>query len=510
METIKKKKEAKIAKDARPVQTPTVLQMEAVECGAAALAIILGYFGRVVPLEKLRITCGVSRDGLKATNIMKAARLYGLQVKGYSKSVEKLKEVKTPCIIFWNFNHFLVLEGFTQKRVYLNDPAQGRYYVSHEEFDDAFTGVVITAEPGPDFKKDNEKTGLMPALAARLSNSRMAVVFILLASLFLVIPGLIIPSFTQIFIDKYLVHQMSDFVMPLLLSMGVLLILNAFIVFIQQYYLLRLETKLALTSSSKFLWHIFHLPIDFFTQRYSGEISNRVTLNDKVATLLSGDLANAVLNVIVVFFYAILLFSYDVVLTLIGIGIAALNIIALRLISRARADGNRLLINEHGKLLGTTMSGISMIETLKSSGRETDFFITWSGYFSKVLNLQQRLAWLTQQLNAFPPFLMTLNTTAIMGIGALRVMDGQMTLGMLVAFIYLMSNFIHPVNALVSIGSKLQETEGDMDKIDDVLKYEVADEFKDTEHNKKVNMQSAEKLIWLAPIVYNILLINFL
>ena len=340
----KKKKEPKLQAYQR-VKTPTVLQMESVECGAAALAIILGYHGRHVPLEKLRVACGVSRDGLKATNLMKAARAYNLKAKGYAKSIDNLKKMKMPVIIFWNFNHFLVLEGFSKNKVYLSDPAQGRYTVSHQEFDDSFTGVVIELEPNEDFERANEKTGLMPSLGKRISNSKMAVVFILLVSLFLVIPGLIVPSFTQIFIDQFLVNSRASFVMPLLLAMGGLLLINSLLIFIQQYYLLRLETKLALTTSSKFLWHILHLPTAFFTQRNPGEISNRVSLNDKVARLLSGDLANAALNVVVIVFYALLMFSYDVVLTTIGIFIAAINVIALQLVSRARKDGNRRLLN---------------------------------------------------------------------------------------------------------------------------------------------------------------------
>ncbi len=475
------------------VKTPTVLQMEGVECGAAALSIILGHFGKFVPLEKLRISCGVSRDGLKATNILRAAREYGLDAKGYAKSIEKLKEIKMPAIIFWNFNHFLVLEGFTKDRVYLSDPAGGRYYVSHQEFDDAFTGVVMTFKPNEKFEKGNEKKGLMPALASRVSSSKMSVIYIILASLFLVIPGLVIPSFTQIFIDKYLVNQISGFVMPLLLIMGGMLLLNGATVYIQQYYLLRMETKLALTTSSKFLWHVFHLPIAFFTQRSSGEVGSRVSLNDKVARLLSGELANAALNVIVVAFYAVLMFSYDVLLTSIGIAMAAINVFALQFVSRARKDGNRRLINENGKLLGTTTSGISMIETLKASGRENDFFMNWSGYLAKVINAQQELGWLTTKLNIIPPLLMSLNTTLILGVGAMRVMDGEMTLGMLVAFLYLMNNFMGPVNKLVSVGSMLQETEGDMGRIDDVLNYETSSEFETKEDkNTKKNDSDIE------------------
>jgi len=488
-----------IEKQARPVKVPTVLQMESVECGAAALSIILGHFGKFVPLEKLRISCGVSRDGLKATNILKAAKEFGLEAKGYAKSIEKLMQIQTPAIIFWNFNHFLVLEGFTKNKVYLSDPAQGRYQVTHDEFDDAYTGVVLTFNPSESFEKGNEKRGLMSSLAARISNSKLSIIYLILASLFLVIPGLVIPSFIKIFIDKYLVNGYSGFVMPLLLIMGGVLIVNSILVYIQQYYLLKLETKLALTTSSKFLWHVFHLPIAFFTQRYSGEIGNRVSLNDKVAKLLSGDLANAALNIIVVIFYAFLMFSYDTPLTLIGIFMAGINVAVLKYVSRARKDGNRRLSNETGKLLGTTTSGISMIETLKASGRENDFFTNWIGYLAKVTNAQQELGWLTIRLNAIPPLITSLTTTFILGIGALRIMDGEMTLGALVAFTYLMGNFISPVNQLVSVGTMLHETESDMNRIDDVMNYEVDDQFKKNKDvqttNKTDNKTIESKLV---------------
>ncbi|MDR6759866.1 NHLM bacteriocin system ABC transporter peptidase/ATP-binding protein [Flavobacterium sp. 2755] len=477
-----------IEKQARPVKVPTVLQMESVECGAAALSIILGHFGKFVPLEKLRIACGVSRDGLKATNIIKAAKEFGLDAKGYAKSIEKLMQIKTPAIIFWNFNHFLVLEGFTKKKVYLSDPAQGRYSVSHQEFDDAYTGVVLTFDPNESFEKGNEKKGLMGSLLSRVTSSKLSITYIIIASLFLVIPGLIIPSFLTVFIDKYLVNNFSGFVMPLLLIMGGILIINSVLVYLQQYFLLKLETKLALVTSSKFLWHVFHLPIAFFTQRYSGEVGNRVSLNDKVAKLLSGDLANAALNVIVVIFYAILMFSYDVTLTLIGIFMAALNIIILKCVATARKDGSRRLSNETGKLLGTTTSGISMIETLKASGRENDFFTNWIGYLAKVMNAQQELGWLTIRLNVLPSLITSLTNFLILGIGALRIMDGEMTLGALVAFTYLMNNFITPVNQLVTVGNTLHETESDMGRIDDVLNYEIDNQFREKESNQ--NSQS--------------------
>lgn len=476
-----------IEKEARPTKVPTVLQMESVECGAASLSIILGHFGKFVPLEKLRIACGVSRDGLKATNIIKAAKEFGLEAKGYAKSIEKLMQIKTPAIIFWNFNHFLVLEGFTQKKVYLSDPAQGRYSVTHEEFNDSYTGVVLTFNTTENFEKGNEKRSLMTSLFSRIANSKLSITYIILASLFLVIPGLVIPSFLTIFIDKYLVNGFSGFVMPLLLIMGIVLFINAILVYLQQYFLLKLETKLALVTSSKFLWHVFHLPIAFFTQRYSSEIGHRVSLNDKVSKLLSGDLANAALNIVVVIFYLALMFTYDVYLTLIALFLAIINVAVLKYVARARKDGNRRLGTENGKLLGTTTSGISMIETLKASGRENDFYTNWIGYLAKVTNTQQELGWLTIRLNTIPPLIATLTNSFILGFGALRIMDGEMTLGTLVAFTYLTNNFISPVNQLVSSGNLLHETESDMNRIDDVLNYEIDSQFERVEEKESIS-----------------------
>ena len=485
-----------IEKQARPVKVPTVLQMESVECGAAALSIILGHYGKFVPLEKLRIACGVSRDGLKATNIIKAAKEFGLEAKGYAKSIEKLMQIKTPAIIFWNFNHFLVLEGFTHNKVFLSDPAQGRYHVTHKEFDECYTGVVLTFNPAETFEKGNEKRGLMASLTSRISHSKTSILYIVLASLFLVIPGLVIPSFLKVFIDKYLVNNFSGYVMPLLLIMGAVLLVNSALVYLQQYYLLKLENKLALVTSSKFLWHVFHLPISFFTQRYSGEIGNRVSLNDKVARLLSGDLANAALNLIVVIFYAVLMFSYDIFLTVVGIGLALLNVGVIRYAGRAMKDGSRRLTNENGKLLGTTTSGISMIETLKASGRENDFFTNWVGYLAKVTNAQQELGWLKSKLNVIPPLVTSLTASIILGVGALRIMDGDMTLGALVAFTFLMNNFMGPVNQLVSVGNMLHETESDMARIDDVTNYELDRQFVDNKIvNSKIPIACSKKLV---------------
>jgi NHLM bacteriocin system ABC transporter peptidase/ATP-binding protein len=457
---------------ARRLRTPTVLQMEAVECGAAALGIVLAYFGRWVPLEELRIACGVSRDGSKASNVVKAARQYGLEAKGFKKEPQSLRTTRPPMILHWNFNHFVVLEGFGRKgEVHLNDPASGPRVVTGEELDQAFTGVVLTFQPGPEFEKRGEPPRLIPALRSRLAGARSALLFVLLAGLALVIPGLVAPVFSKVFIDSVLLENRRDWLPPLLWGMGLTALMTGVLTWVQQTYLLRLETRMAVGASSRFFWHVLRLPTEFFSQRYAGDISSRVAINDRVAQLLSRDLATNSLGTLVIVFFAAILFQYDAVLTLVGIAIVSLNVAALRYVSRKRVDGNRRLVQDQGKLLGTAIGGLQTIETLKATGGESDLFTRWAGYQAKVVNGRQDLERYTQILDAVPPMLSAVNTALILGIGGLRVMNGDMTLGGLVAFQLLMALFIAPVNRLVSLGGKLQMVEGDMNRLDDVLRY---------------------------------------
>jgi NHLM bacteriocin system ABC transporter peptidase/ATP-binding protein len=449
----------------------TVLQMEAVECGSACLAMILAYHGRVVPPEALRIDCGVSRDGSKASNVLKAARDYGLVAKGFKKEPHELKSIRGPMIVHWNFNHFVVLEGFKRGRVYLNDPAFGRVRISEEEFDQSFTGVVLTFSRGESFKKGGKRKSILASIRPKLQGAMPGVLFVFLAGLALVVPGFVVPMFSRILIDNILIKKMTGWLTPFLIAMGTATVLRGSLVWIQERILLKLETKIALSGSSGFLWHVLHLPVQFFTQRYAGEISNRVGLNDSVASLVGGKLASAALSLLLIVFYGVLLFSYDVILTLAGISIAILNLVFLRLTAAYIKDSNRRRLQDRGKLMGVAMGGLHLIETLKAGGKESEFFSKWAGYQAKLMDSEQQLGNISNYLSAIPAILSALNTAVILVVGGYRVVDGHLTLGTLVAFQALMGNFLAPVVQLVNLGVVLQQTKGELDRLEDVLQY---------------------------------------
>lgn len=472
------------------VKTPTVLQMEAVECGAAALGIILGYYGRIVPLTELRRECGVSRDGSKASNMVKAARSYGLEAKGFQKELKQLQALRPPYIIFWHFNHFVVVEGFGKKRVYLNDPGTGPRTVSHQEFDEGYTGVVLVMEPSKEFVKSGRKTSIAVSLWERLSGAAGALIYCLIAGFLLTLVGLAVPVLTQVFVDDILVQQRQDWLRPLLVVMAITTILQGSLTLLRLKYLRRLKIKLAIGMSSRFFWHILRLPASFYAQRFAGEISDRTHLNDEVANVLSGKLATTLIDAIMVIFYALVMVQYDWVLTLIMVIFAAINIVTLQSISRQRVDANQRLMQEYGKAAGISIAALQGIETIKASGLESDFFARWSGYYTKAINSQQQLGTTNQIFSVLPVLLSALSSMLLLVVGGLRVMDGHLSIGMLIAFQGLTHSFQEPVNNLVNFGTSLQELEGNLVRLDDVLDNPIEETGNPKERETDFSVQS--------------------
>ena len=483
------------------VKTPTVLQMEAVECGAASLGIILAYYKRIVPLAELRIECGASRDGSKASNVLLAARRYGMLADGFkAEHLEQLSQVPPPYIVFWEFNHFLVVEGLSKNWVFINDPATGPRRISWEEFDKGFTGVVLVMKPGPDFSKGGRKKSVLLALIDRLQGSIGAILYCILAGFLLVQPGLAIPEFSQIFIDEILVENRTEWLRPLILGMIVTAIFQGLLILLRLRYLRKLRIKLAVGMSSRFLWHLLELPMQFYAQRYAGEVSNRLKLNNKVAEVLSGQLATTVIDTVMILFYAAVMFAYDGILTLIGICFSAINALALQWLARKRVDVNMRLEQDWGKVAGVSIAGLSSIETLKASALESDFFSRWSGHYAKAVSAQQEFEVTNQMLGILPTLLSSLTSMSILVVGGFRVMNGNLSVGMLVAFKSLMASFQQPFDTLVYFGSTLQELEGSLNRLDDVLENSLDVElekrkWEDREESRTTPIAIAEETI---------------
>ena len=453
-------------------RVPIVLQMETTECGAACLAMILAHYRRWVPLEDLRVRCGISRDGSKAVNILRAARELGLVAHGFRRDPGRLFDLPFPLIVFWNFNHFVVVEGVRRNKVHIVDPAWGPRTITLEEFDEAFTGVCLAFTPGPDFRPGGRRTGVAKGLLNRLGAAHGALAVVMLATLVLIVPGLAIPTISKVFVDDVLIPRNGNLVVALLLGLGAAAILQGALTWIQQICLARMETKLSLVTSSRFFWHVVTLPMTFFDQRYAGDIASRVRSNDKVAQLISGDLAISAISTITMVVYAGVMFSYDPVLTLVSLLMVAVNVIALVCIARAREIGSHRLLKERGRVEGVAVNGIAMMETLKSTSSENEFFSRWSGMQANALIAQHDLAFLTNVIIVVPPLLASLNTIAILGVGGLRLLDGAITIGGLVAFQSLARSFASPVDGLVRFFGNLQTIKGDIARLDDVLQYQ--------------------------------------
>ncbi len=454
------------------VKTPTVLQMEITECGAAALSIILAYYGRHISLEEVRAACGVSRDGSKAINMMKAARNYGLIATGAQvDEIEELKQVRCPYIVFWEFNHFVVVEGIGDDKIFINDPAIGQRTVDYQEFSRAFTGVLLLMEPGPDFKQGGTTPSVIKSLRDRLGNATTSLAFVTLATFALVIPGLLAPGFMKIFIDDVLIRDMEAWFIPLVLCMAVTACFASVLSWTQQIHLLRMQLKLMLTSSANFLWHIFSLPMSFFAQRFSGDIQERIGANSRIASFLSGQLSSSAISLITLVFYAFVMALLSWTLALIVIVVGAIKFTMLYLVAQKIANLNRRFLQEWGRLTGISMNGLQTIETLKATASEDDYFLRWASCHAKTINTQQYIMFYNQLLMVGPTLLSGLTTITTLGLGSWQIMQGDLTIGTLVAFQLLSASFNAPLGTLLGLAGNIQKIRGDLTRLDDVLQH---------------------------------------
>ncbi|MFI1963242.1 NHLP family bacteriocin export ABC transporter peptidase/permease/ATPase subunit [Streptomyces pathocidini] len=449
--------------------------MEAVECGAAALAMVLGHYGRHVPLEELRIACGVSRDGSRASNLLKAARGYGLTAKGMQMEPAALAGVRAPAILFWEFNHYVVHDGmgrrYGRRGVHINDPARGRRFVPSEEFDTSFTGVVLTFEPGDSFRRGGRRPGVLAALPARLRGTSGTLLAALLASFLLVVVGAAVPALSRTYIDLFLIGNQTSLLGVLFAAMGASVVFTGALTALQQANLLRGRIISSTLSSARFLRHLLRLPVTFFAQRNPADLVQRLQSNDTVAETLARDLAAAGVDAVVVILYAVLLWTYDPQLTVVGILIALLNVVAMRIVIRLRATGTQKLRADSARLTNTSYSGLQLIETMKATGGENGYFRRWAGQHAATLDTQQRLGVPSAALAVVAPTLAALNSAMILLIGGLRAVEGHISIGLLVAFQALVTSFTAPVTRLNGVAGRVQDFAADVARLKDVENF---------------------------------------
>lgn len=468
-------------------KVPVVMQMEALECGAASLAMILAYYGKWIPLEQVRLDCGVSRDGSNAKNILRAARSYGLSAKGYRYEPEVLKkEGRFPCIIHWNFNHFVVLNGFRGNKAVLNDPAKGTYTVPMSNFDESFTGICLILEPNENFVPEGKPQSMLAYAKKRLVGAGAAIVFVILTAVITSLLGIITPAFSRIFLDRLLTGENPDWLMPFTLALAGISVVQLVVAWIQSVYSLRINGKLAMVGNTTFMWKVLRMPMEFFSQRMAGDIQSRQSSNAMIAGQLVNTFAPLALNAVMMSFYLIVMLRYSVILTLIGLASVLVNLILSSIISKKRINITRVQMRDAGKLAGTTVAGIEMIETIKASGAENGFFEKWAGYQASVNTHMVRFQRMNQILGLLPTLVSSLCDTAVLMTGVFLAMKGEFTVGMIMAFQGFLSSFISPATTLISAGQTLQEMRTDMERIEDVMKYPTDVTFENSDDSENI------------------------
>ena len=453
-------------------KVPVIMQMEALECGAASLAMVLAYYGKWVPLEQVRLDCGVSRDGSNMKNVFLAGQHYGMEAHGYRMELDGLKEEGVfPCIIHWEFNHFVVLDGFRNGKAVINDPARGVVQIPMEEFDEGFTGMVLSFVPGEGFVPSGKKRSTLDFARERLKGAGAAVAFVIITTIIGNFFGIIKPVMSRIFYDRLLSGRAPEWLIPFITAMAVLAAFQLIVQWAQIVYTLKINGKMAIEGNASFMWKVLRLPMNFFSQRMAGDILQRQGTNAGIAETLVNTVAPIALNTFMMFFYLIIMIRYSLVMTLVGLVSLAANMAVAEYLAKKRVNVTRVQMRDAGKLASATLAGISMTETIKSSGAEAGFFRKWSGYQASVNAQQVRFTTLSARVGLIPALISKVSNYAVMFMGVALAMQGNFTVGMITTFQGLLESFMDPAQTLISAGQTIQEMRTDMERVEDVMNY---------------------------------------
>ncbi len=457
----------------KPVKrVPVVIQLEALECGAACLTMILAYYGKWVPLEQVRAACGVSRDGSKAKNILLAARSYGLTAKGYRYEPEALRQSGSfPCIVHWEFNHFVVLCGFRGEKAVINDPAKGTYTVSKERFDEAFTGICLMFEPGENFVPSGKPKSIMQFMKKKLRGTGSAFALVAVTTVITSLIGIITPGFSNVFADYLLTGKNPEWFEPFMYGISALALVQLIVTWIQATYSYKVNGKIAIVANCEYMWHVLRLPMAFFSQRMAGDVAERRSRNETIAGSIISTFAPLGIQTVMMLFYLFVMLRYSLPLSLIGITSTALNMLAGHIISQRRVNLTRVTSRDRSRLIAATVNGIEMIESIKAAGAESGYFEKWSGYQASANASEVKYERMNACLEIIPSVISTAANTAVLMGSVYLCQRGAWTVGMITAFSGFLSSFLSPATQLIGASRTFQEMRTDMERIEDVMEY---------------------------------------
>ncbi|MYJ95669.1 MAG: NHLP family bacteriocin export ABC transporter peptidase/permease/ATPase, partial [Proteobacteria bacterium] len=414
------------------ISTPILLQMHATECGAACLGSVLGYFGRWVPLTELREKCEVSRDGSSAASILRASRHYGLECRGLSVRAHQLKMLPLPLILFWQFSHFVVLEGFDDRYFYLNDPATGRRRLSIEEFNQGYSSIALKFKRGDDFEPGGDRPSLFRQLGTLLAGSWSVLTGVIASGLMLTLLALVVPVSLGVFVDDVLLSQgpWGGLVTALLGGGGLVYVLSL----LKHRFLKRLAVRVSVIGYNRGLSKMLRLPVEFFEHRLVGDLTDRVSSIDRIAKNLTEQFLVLLIDMAMSAVLLVAMLAYDVLLALVVLLLALLHGTLAHFLNGFREVRSQAMRREQGLLIGFGMQMLSHADNLRMTGSDDRFFSRWSGQQARELRARQIYSELGSVNTALPGLIALFRSAAILGIGGSLVMAGDMSLGTLVGF----------------------------------------------------------------------------
>ena len=476
---------------------PVIMQYENQESGAVSLSMILGYYGKWLAGGTVKEDVGPCRDGANAYHIAKAAQSYGLNADVQKlKSDEFFQKASFPCIVHWQYTHFLVVKGVKKGDVYINDPKKGDYRISKKAFEERYTGFCIFFEPSESFVPEGHRKTLTEFIKERLNHMSVALLFVLITTFLISMLTIFRQGMTRLFLDRLITGDYGSWEKPFLYLLSAVTVVELIVQAIKAYYMNRINGKISVVSSTSYMWHVLKMPLSFFASRLTGDINFRKKLSVEVAGKLVTIFGPLVLQIVMMALYLGIMVSYSVILAIIGVASVLINAIIGRVIAKKITRITREQMTSNGIMGGTLSAGIQMIETIKASGAENGYFELWSGYQANVVAQQNKANKVNQHLGMVPQIVSGISGNLVLIVGALLIMHGQFTPGSLMAFQGILTLFTAPANALIGFRKDLQEMHADMERIDDVMETEedISWRKRESEDNSSSQEETYKKL----------------